>query len=111
MSPYESDKRVNRRMKLEFVVGVRTRSGSSIAYTIDVSRGGVKLGSPQLPLPLGGQVELVLEKQGERYPFSGQVARQDGSYYINRIGRSVDACFIRIDDAEYANFAFNNYYV
>lgn len=111
MSSYESDKRINRRMKQEFVVGVRTNKGSSVAYTIDVSRGGVKVGSPQLLLPLGGQVEIVVEKRGERYPFSGQVVREDGNYYINRIGRSVSSFFIRIDDAQYANFASDNYYV
>jgi len=111
MSTYESDKRINRRMKQEFVVGVRTTRGSSVAYTIDVSRGGVKVGSPQLFLPLGGEVELVVEKRGEKYPFSGQVAREDGNYYINRLGRSVNAFFIRIDDVQFANFAIDNYFV
>ncbi len=111
MSSYESDKRISRRMKQEFVVGVRTERGSSVAYTIDLSRAGVKVGSPQLALPLGGQVELVVEKRGERYPFSGQVAREDGKQYINRIGRSVNAVFIRIDDVQYANFAIENYFV
>ena len=111
MSSCASDKRINRRMKQEFVVGVRTKRGSSVAYTIDVSRRGVKVGSPQLFLPLGGQVELVIEKRGEKYPFSGQVVREDGNYYINSIGSSVNTFFIRIDDVQYANFAIDNYYV
>src|SRR5271169_1130648 len=111
MIAYENDKRIRRRVKQQFVVGVRTLRGLNIAYTIDVSRGGVKVGSPLSLLPLGEQVELVIDKQGEKYPFSGQVAREDGSYYINRIGRSVNSFFIKIDDEQFSNFMIDNCFI
>lgn len=111
MSSYENDKRIRRRMKQQFVVGVRTKRGLNVAYTIDVSRGGAKVGSPLLLLPLGEQVELVIDKQGEKYPFSGRVEREDGNYYINRIHSSVNAFFIRIDDARFSNFVMDNCFV
>jgi len=111
MSTYKNDKRIGRRMKQEFMVGVRSERGLNMAYTIDVSRGGVKVGSPLLLLPLGGQVEIVIDKRGVKYPFSGRVVREDGSYYIDRISRSVNAFFISIDDVRYPKFAIDNYYV
>jgi hypothetical protein len=111
MSSYKNDKRIGRRMKQEFMVGVRTGIGLKMAYTIDISRGGVRIGSPLLLLPLGGEVELVIDKRGVKYPFSGRVAREDGSHYIDRISRSVNAFFISIDDARYPKFAIDNYYV
>jgi hypothetical protein len=107
----ENDKRTKNRIKLEFVVGVRTGNRLSMAYTIDVSNGGIKIGSPLLQLSLGGQVELVIDKRGEKYPFSGKVARGDGSYYFNRINRSGNAFFISIDDARYSTFITDNYFV
>ncbi len=111
MRPYENDKRTRRRIKQEFAVGVRTTVGLHLAYTIDVSRGGIKIGSPVLQLPLGGQVDLVIDKRGEKYPFSGHVVREDGNYYIDRIRRSVTAFFVRIDDQRFPEFAVNNYFV
>jgi hypothetical protein len=110
MISYENDKRIRRRIKQQLVVGVRTMTGLNVAYTIDVSRGGVKVGSPLL-LPLGEQVELVIDKQGEKFPFQGQVAREDGSYYINRIKRSVNSFFIRIDDERFSNFMIDNCFI
>ena len=111
MSSYKNDKRIRRRMKQEFVVGVRTERGLSAVYTIDVSRDGVKVGSPMQMFPLGGQVEVVIEKRGEKYPFSGRVVREDGNHYIDRISRSVNAYFISIDDERYSNFVIDNYFV
>jgi hypothetical protein len=111
MGYYDKDKRTRRRIKQEFVVGVKTTVGLQVAYTIDVSRGGVKLGSPVLQLPLGKQVDLVIDKGGEKYPFSGRVVRDDGIYYIDRIRRSVTAFFVRIDDQRFPEFAVDNYYV
>jgi hypothetical protein len=98
-------------MKQEFMVGVRTETGLKVAYTIDISRGGVKVGSPLLLLPLGGQVELVIDKRGEKIPFSGRVVREDGHHYIDRISRSGNAFFISIDDARYSKFASDNYFI
>ena len=111
MSAYKDDKRSRLRMKQEFMVGVRTEGGLKVAYTIDVSRGGVKVGSPMLLLPLGTQVELVIDKRGEKIPFSGRVAREDGNHYFDRIHRSGNAFFISIDDAQYTKFASDNYFV
>jgi PilZ domain len=111
MRAYDNDKRNWRRVKQEFVVGVKTTAGLQVAYTIDVSRDGVKIGSPVLQLPLGGQVDVVIDRQGEKHPFSGRVVRDDGHYYIDRIRRSVTAFFIRIDDGQFNDFAFENFFV
>lgn len=112
MSSYNNEKRIKRRMKQELVVGVRTKMGLiNVAYTIDLSRSGVKVGSPLLLLSLGEQVELVIDKQGEKYPFSGRVEREDGNYYINRISRSVNTFFIRIDDDRFPKFVIDNYFL
>lgn len=107
----KKDKRDKLRIKREFVIGVRTRTGMKVAYAIDVSREGVKVGSPQLTLPVGELVEVMVEKGGEKIPFSGQVARDDGPCHLDRIGRSANSFFIRITDARFPEFAFNNYYV
>src|SRR5271169_6811244 len=101
MNLYENDKRSRPRIKQEFAVGVRTERGLNMVYTIDVSRVGVKVGSPLLLLTLGGQVVIEIDKREEKYPFSGRVVREDGNYYINRISRSVSAYFISIDDERY----------
>jgi len=93
------------------MVGIKTTVGLQLAYTIDVSRDGVKIGSPVLQLPLGGQVDVVIDRRGEKYPFSGRVVRDDGNYYIDRIRRSVTAFFVRIDDQRFTEFAVNNYFV
>jgi PilZ domain len=111
MSSYENDKRIRRRIKQQFVVGVRTMRGLNVAYTIDISRGGVKVGSPLVLFPLGEQVELLIDKQGEKYPFSGRVVREDGNYYINRIKRSVNTFFIRIDDERFSKFVIDNCFI
>lgn len=111
MNSYENEKRSNPRMKQEFAMGVRTERGLNMVYTIDVSRVGVKVGSPLLLLPLGGQVVIEIDKRGEKHPFSGRVVREDGNYYINRISRSVNTYFIGIDDERYSKFVFDNYFV
>jgi len=105
------DARTGLRIKQELVVGLKTNSGLNMAYTIDVSRGGVKLGRPQLVLPVGEPVELVIEKRGEKIPFAGHVARSDGNYYINRISRNANSYFIKIDDSRYSNFVMDNYFI
>jgi hypothetical protein len=99
------------RIRQEGIVGVKTSAGMSMAYTIDLSRGGVKLGRPQLSMPVGETVELVLEKRGEKFPFSGHVARNDGNHFIDRIHQSGNAYFVKIEDARYANFVNENYFI
>ncbi len=111
MSSYANDKRIGRRMNQEIVVGVKTNKGVNVAYTIDVSRGGVKVASPVLMLPVGERVELIIEKRGEKYPFPGRVAREDRNYYITRISRSANAFFIKIDDARFLDFVSDNYFL
>ncbi len=110
MSARANDKRNGLRIKKELVVGVRMESGMKVAYMIDVSRGGIKVGSP-LKLPVGAQVEVLVDKGGEKIPFNGQVSREDGLCHLVRIGRSADAYFIRITDARFPEFASNNFYV
>jgi PilZ domain-containing protein len=111
MISYENDKRIRPRMKQEFAVGVRTERGLNVAYVIDISRVGVKVGSPLLLLPLGGQVVIEIDKRGGKFPFSGRVASENGDYYISRISRSVNTYFISIDDEQYVKFAIENYFV
>ncbi|HYA88011.1 MAG TPA: PilZ domain-containing protein [Nitrospirota bacterium] len=65
MSSYENVKRMRRRVKEQLVVGIRTERGLNIAYTIDVSRNGLMVGSPLPLFPRGGEVELVIDRQGE----------------------------------------------
>jgi len=111
MSSNTTDKRSGKRLKRELIVGVKMKSEIKMAYTIDLSRGGVKVGSPLLLLQPGDVVELIVKKEGESIPFTGLVARQDGVYYLNRIGKSVIAFFIRIADARFSKFVMDNYYV
>jgi hypothetical protein len=93
------------------VVGVRTQTDTKLAYLIDVSSSGVKVGSPLLRLPVGGAVELLVEKGGERVPFTGKVERDDGAQYIDRLKREGNAFFIRIADNRFTDFASDNFFV
>jgi hypothetical protein len=111
MSAYANDKRTGQRRKEEFVVGVKARAELNIAYVIDISRSGIRVGNPLRHLPVGEPVELVMEKRGEKHPFSGRVVRDDGSSYINRIGRSASTVFIRIEDEQFSDFVIDNYFV
>jgi hypothetical protein len=108
---YGNNKRNNGRMKREIVVGIRTKTEAREVYTIDLSAGGIRVGGALLRLPLGEQVELTMPKGEEKIPFSGQVAREDGMYHLNRIGRDVMAFFIRIPDASFSEFMSSNYNV
>lgn len=111
MTIYGNNKRFNGRMKREIVVGIRTRTEAREVYTIDLSVGGMRVGGALLKLPLGEQVELTVVKGGEKIPFSGRVAREDGMYHLNRIGRDVVAFFIRITDVRFSEFVSSNYNV
>lgn len=109
MDIYRDNKRINKRVNREIVVGIRTKTEAREAYTIDLSVGGLRVGGALLNLPLGEQVELTMAKGGEKIPFSGRVAREDGMYHINRIGRDVIAFFIRITDVKFAEFVNSTY--
>ncbi len=98
-------------MKRELAVRVKTTGETKQVYTIDLSPGGVKVGGALLKLPLGEQVEVFLEKAGETNPFAGRVAREDGIYHINRIGRDANAFFIRIADARFSEFVRLHYQI
>ena len=106
-----TNKRSGKRLKRELIVGIKMQAETKMAYTIDLSRGGVKIGSPLLTLNLGDVVELIIKKGGENFPFTGLVARQDDIYYLNRIGRGVITFFIRIADTRFSEFIMDNYYV
>jgi hypothetical protein len=106
---YGNNKRINGRMKREIAVGIKTKTETREAYTIDLSVGGIRIGGALLKLPLGEQVELTMAKGGEKIPFSGSVVREDGMYHLNRIGRDVIAFFIRITDVKFSEFVSRNY--
>ncbi len=109
MSSQGIDKRKGGRVKRELAVRVRTQRETKQVYTIDLSHGGVKVGGAMLKLPLGEQVEVLVEKAGETIPFSGRVAREDGLYHLNRIGRDANSFFIRIADVRFPAFVNGNY--
>ena len=114
MSTSSNDKRSGIRIKKEVVVGVRsprTSERANLAYTIDLSRGGMKIGSPVLYLSVGEQVELLVDKSGGKALFSGTVARKEGTHYIDRISRSGNAFFVRIEDVEYHKFVRDNFFI
>ena len=106
-----NDKRHAGRMKRELVVSVTTKTEARQVYTIDLSHGGVKVGGALLKLPIGEPVEIMMDKRGEIIPFSGRVAREDGMYHLNRIGRDANTFFIRIADAGFSEFVRSNYHL
>ena len=73
-------------------------------YSIDLSMGGVKVGGKMLMLKPGEQVDLTLDKGGEKVTFRGQVERNDGCQRINRIGGDANAFFVRILDERFPEF-------
>jgi hypothetical protein len=111
MGIYGNNKRTSGRTKREFMVGLKITTETKQVYTIDLSHGGVKVGGARLQLPVGAPVELVLDKGGEKIPFSGRIARKDGLYYISRIGRDANAFFIRITDARFPEFMRAHYQI
>ncbi len=106
-----NDKRSGIRLNKEIAVGVRTNKTMSLAYMIDLSRDGMKIGSPILSLLVGEPVVLMVEKSGTKALFSGKVMREDGVHYINRINRSGNAFYIRIEDANFPRFVADNFFV
>ena len=110
MDPYK-DKRSSGRAKRELSLEIKTTAGAKLAYTIDFSHGGVKVGGVQLSLPVGEQVEITIQTLGQQFSFSGQVIREDGLHYLNRIGRDVSTFVIRITDERFTEFVKSNYHV
>ncbi len=101
---YGNEKRTQGRVKREYLVDIRIGNEIKRIYSIDLSDGGIKVGGAMLMLKSGEQVELSLEKDGEKFTFRGQVARNDGSQRINRIGREANAFFVRILDERFPEF-------
>ncbi len=110
MGSYVNEKRTRGRMKRELAVSIKTGKDTKQVYTIDLSHGGVKVGGALLKLPVGEQVEILMDKAGEKIPFAGRVAREDGIYHLNRIGRDANAFFVRITDSRFSEFVSSNYH-
>jgi hypothetical protein len=111
MGIYGSNKRNKGRAKREFNVQLKSANEVKQVYSIDFSEGGMRVGGPMLQLSVGDQVELILEKSGNKASFLGQVARQDGIERIKRIGRDANAFFIRIVDEKFVEFVKANFSV
>lgn len=104
MGIYGKEKRTQGRVKREYLVDIKIGNDVKKIYSIDLSEGGVKIGGAMLMLKPGEQVELSMEKDGEKLTFRGQVDRDDGSQRINRIGRDANAYFVRILDERFPEF-------
>lgn len=104
MTTYGKEKRKQGRLKREYAVDIKIGQETKKIYSIDLSAGGVKVGGAMLALKPGEQVELTVEKEGEKFTFRGLVERSDGNQRINRIGRDANAFFIRILDERFPEF-------
>lgn len=104
MTIYGKEKRKQGRVKREYMIDIRIGNEFKKIYSIDLSAGGVKVGGALLMMKPGEQVELSVDKDGERLTFRGQVERNDGSQRINRIGREANIYFIRILDERFIEF-------
>ncbi len=99
-----SEKRRQARIKRELRVEIKTGRQTMQIYSVDLSAGGIKVGGAMLNLTPGEQVELAIEKDGGKFAFHGQVARDDGIHHITRIGREGNAYFVRILDERFSEF-------
>ena len=104
MATYGKEKRKQGRIKREYLIDIKIGNESRKIFSIDLSDGGIKVGGALLVLKPGEQVDLSIEKDGKKLTFRGQVARNDGSQRINRIGRDGNAYFIRILDERFQEF-------
>lgn len=111
MTIYGSNRRGKGRAKRELGVQLRSANEVKQVYTVDFSTGGVKVAGAMLRLAVGQTVELLVEKNGSRLSFSGQVARVDGMHRINRIGRDGCAFFIRILEEKFIAYVKANFTV
>ena len=100
----QKERRRQLREKRELKVDIKTSTQTRQVFSIDLSAGGIKVGGAMLKLIPGEQVEIAIEKGGEKVTFRGRVERDDGSQRINRIGRDGNAFFIRILDERLAEF-------
>lgn len=98
------ERRRQARVKRELKVEIKTGTQAMQIYSIDLSAGGIKIGGALLMLTPGEQIELVIEKSGEKFAVRGQVQRDDGIHHINRIGRDGNAYFVRILDERFSEF-------
>jgi len=92
-------------------VGIKTDADTKIAYLIDVSRDGVKVGTLASSFRVEMPVEVAIDNKGERLLFKGHVIRNDGTHYIDRIHSTANAIFIKIDDERFSNFVNDHYYI
>ena len=111
MGLYGGSKRKQGRAKRELTVQLKNGNEVKQIYTIDFSTEGVKVGGPMLQLAVGDRVELIMEKNGSKVSFPGQVTRQDGLGRINRIGRDGNVFFIKIVDEKFIEFVKANFTV
>lgn len=106
---YGNNRRSQGRAKRELNVVIRSPKETKTVYTVDFSRGGVKVGAAMLRLSLGEPVEFVMDSKGSKVSFLGRVTRDDGLERINRIGRDANTFFIRIGDTKFAEFVHGNF--
>jgi hypothetical protein len=104
MTIYGKEKRNQGRVKREFMLDIKIGNEIRKIYSIDLSAGGVKVGGAMLMLKPGEKVEISVDKAGEKHTFQGQVARNDGSQRINRIGCDANIYYIRILDERFSEF-------
>jgi len=104
MTVYGKEKRKQGRVKREYMVEIKVGNEIKKIYSIDLSEGGVKVGGTMLMLKPGEEVDISVDRGGEKFTFRGQVARNDGSQRINRIGCDANVFFIRIVDEHFAEF-------
>jgi hypothetical protein len=104
MTIYGKEKRGQGRVKREYMLDIKVGNEIRKIYSIDLSAGGVKVGGAMLMLKPGEKVEISVERGGEKFTFQGQVARNDGSQRINRIGCDANIYYIRILDERFSEF-------
>jgi hypothetical protein len=104
MTIYGKEKRKQGRVKREYMVEIKVGNEVRKIYSIDLSEGGVKVGGAMLVLKPGEEVDVSVDRGGEKFTFLGQVARNDGSQRINRIGCDANVFFIRILDEHFVEF-------
>jgi hypothetical protein len=104
MTIYGKEKRRQSRVKREYIAEIKVGNEVKKIYSIDLSAGGVKVGGTMLVLKPGEEVDISVDRGGEKFTFRGQVARNDGSQRINRIGCDANVFFIRILDEHFAEF-------
>ena len=104
MTTYGEEKRKQGRVKREYMVETKVGNEVKKIYSIDLSAGGVKVGGTMLVLKPGEVIDLSVDRGGQKFTFRGQVARNDGSQRINRIGCDANVFFIRILDEHFVEF-------